>query len=227
MIEYQLIENTFYPHQHLFWFVFIFTGFLLIFNKQLNPKQFKKNVTSPNIYVFEYESLSGRVFSIYNLVHYLATFLVYLLLSYAFITHYTFAYKPAQNLSANVFVLLGLSVLAFFAVRIFLSFLYLLIFKKIGFFNKIHFIRRSFGVYRIFYWYLLSFLFYFFPFKNIITFYVFTSISIIWYLFVLQKNYNSFEKHTDFKSYQLFLYLCVSEIIPFIILIWWISFQIL
>jgi hypothetical protein len=226
MIEYKPVSHHLTASQNLFWIIFVFTGILWLIFQMLYHKRFNKNIKVPNIYIFEYESQSGKFFTLYNILSFITSISVNLLIIITLINAYFSAFDKNKNIFDD-FLPLILSVIIFLAAKKFLSFLYLFITKKNAFFSKIIFIRRSFEVYKNFYGYLLSFLIWFFPIISPSFFYIFLSISGLWYLSVLLKTFHNFIKHTGIGSFQLFLYLCISEILPLIILIWWISFQII
>ena len=227
MIDYKPVARNLFFHQELFWIIFVITGILWLINNMLYRKRFIKNVKSPNIYIFEYESHSGHIFSLYNILNFTTNIFINTLLISALSYYYNIAFEKNILFDQKLFIRLLSIVAIFVLLKKIISFIYLFISKKNNFFSKITFIRRSVEVYKNFYWYLFAFLIWFFPVKNRLIFFVFLSISISWYLLTQLKSYHNFTKHTDIKSYQLFLYLCLSEILPFIILIWWISFQIL
>ena len=227
MIDYKPVSHNLIYQQDFFWLIFVIAGILWLINRTLYHKRFIKNVSYPNVYIFEYESHSGHIFSFYNIINYIIGILVYILLISALFMFYQGLAGKNFILDKKLFTHLTLYIFIYAIVKTILSFLYLFLTKKSSFFSIISFIRRSFEVYKNFYWYLFAFLIWFFPVRNTFIFIVFLSISVLWYLSVQIKSINNFIKHTDIKSYQLFLYLCLSEILPIIILIWWISFQIL
>ncbi len=211
---------------NFFILLFLSTAILLVVNKLLYPKQFSLNISFPNIYIFEFESQSHRRWSLYNLLNAIMHFMAYVLfvLSVVFFGQVSFSKSfDFLSLIKPVFKIY----IIFLVAQLFFEQGYLRLIKQTAKLHKISAIRRTYETYLSFYLILLSFFIYYFPYKSIVAFYVIITISIIWFVITLLNFYNSLTKHTELKTYQLFLYLCLTEILPLITLIWWISFQIL
>lgn len=204
-----------------------FLGFLfLVLIKIFAPKQFDLNITSPNIYIFEYESQMGKWFSLYNLFFFLVKLISYILFMLA-ISQFHHSSLHLQAIDFHVIPKLFLIFLIFILMKFFLELLFLFIIKKQSYYKKLQFIRISFDNYLAFYLFILSFLIFYFPSQPFWFFWVIIGFSVLWFIFFLLNLYNSLSKHSDLKSYQIILYLCLSEILPFIVVIGWIIFQIL
>ncbi len=210
------------------WFLglFLLLGLLILFFKALYPKRFGLNIKSPNIYIFEYEAQTGRWLSFYNTGFFIIKLWTYVLFSLALIYFYQ------QIISAKILDLilinkLFLTLLICLVAKLILEILYFILIKKINLLNKIRFIRAAFENYQAFYLFIISFLIFYSPVHSGVLFYLIVTLSILWWLIVLYNLYGSIKKHSDIKKYQIILYLCLSEILPFIVVIGWIIFQIL
>jgi len=201
---------------------FFFTGLLILLNYYAYPKRYRLNISRPNIYIFEYETQILNQFSFYNIINSLVYLLTLLLIYMVFVN-----FLPEQHYNFSFYnKLLGAFIL-FLLLKKLLSLSSYFFIKNYKILSKMHFITGTYNTYLIFYLFLLSFLAFYFPFKSMAFFYVIVFISIIWILYIWASMYSAVSKHTDIKSYQLFLYLCLSEILPLILLTGWISFQII
>jgi len=226
MVDYLPISYSGKELSNLFLGLFFGAVFILFLLKSLLGKRYSLNTGSPNIYIFEYESKAGRLFSLYNISNLLFKLITYLLFSLAILSFHQIIGRISYSI-INVYVKIFLFLVIYFFIKLFVDYLYMRIIKKSNFISKIRFIRLSYENYLAFYLFILAFLVFFFPVKNHIFFIVTISISILWFIFAFSNFYNSLTKHLDLKKYQIILYLCLSEILPFISLIGWIIFQIL
>ncbi len=210
----------------LFLELFITLGFLLVITKSLFPKRFSLNIKSPNIYIFEYEAQVGQRFSFYNLIHFVIKLAVFVIFFLALIHYYQF--MAPINIQPKILIS-GLFKIFFVysIIKSLIEIIFTFLIKKNKYLNKIMFIRLAYENYQVFYLYFLAFLIYFLPFHSLLFFYVIVTISTVWLFINLFNLYVSIRKHLDIKKYQIILYLCLSEILPFIVVIGWIIFQIL
>jgi len=211
---------------NLFLGLFFGAVFILFFIKLFFGKRYSLNTGSPNIYIFEYESKLGRLLSSYNLLNLLFKLISYLLFSLAFLSFYQIIGRFSYSIY-NVYFKIFLLLVIYVFVKLVIDDLYMRIIKESNFISKIRFIRLSYENYFGFYLFILAFLIFFFPIKSQIFFIISISVSILWGIWTLLIFYISLTKHIDIKKYQIILYLCLSEILPFISLIGWIIFQIL
>ena len=212
--------------QNTFMILFLVAALLLMFGKLWFNKRLSINLTTPNIYIFEYESQAQNLMSFYNLNAFVFKIITYSLLIIAILNFVkiNFISPMDQELSWQIIMI---SVVSFLGLKIILEILLLILLKKSKFLTKIRFIRTTYENYAVFYLFLMAFLIYYFPYKSVLIFYLTVSVSVIWMMILWVSIYNSLSKHTDLKTYQIFLYLCLSEILPFILIIGWIIFQIL
>jgi len=199
---------------------------LLAFLKITTPKRFNLNISSPNIYVFAYEAQAHHLWSFYHLIFLLFKFIASSLFSLTLI----FLFQKQIHFSIDIWYMikfLSVAWMLFFIAKYLIEILYVIIIKKHKFMHKLRFIRQSYENYFFFYLFIFSFLSFYFPVKNFWIVGIIITISTLWTLLVWYNIYNNIHKHIDIKSYQIFLYLCLSEILPFIVIIGWIIFQIL
>jgi len=226
MADYLPLSHTGQGLSNLFLGLFFGAVFILFFLKLLLGKRYSLNTGSPNIYIFEYESRAGRLLSSYNILNLLFKLFSYLLFSLAILSfHQNIAHFSSSIF--NIFLKIFLLLIIYVFVKLVIDDLYMRIIKKSKFISKIRFIRLSYENYLAFYLFIIAFLSFFFPVKNQIFFIIIISISTLWGIWTFLNFYNSLTKHIDIKKYQIILYLCLSEILPFISLIGWIIFQIL
>jgi len=211
---------------NFFIILLFFTAVILIMAKFFYPKRFGLNISHPNIYVFEYESQAHRSFSLYNILISIIRFSAYLLLLLSFM----FFYEQTYDYKIDVLAILEeilMAYLYYVFIKLLLELLLLKLVKKHKKNKKIGTIRRTYETYLAFYFILLSFFIYYYPYKNSFSFYLIVWFSISLFILAILNLHNSLSKHIEMNTYQLFLYLCLTEILPLISLIWWISFQIL
>ncbi|GEM_PF-5537226 len=210
--------------QHSTLMIFYFGVFLLlIFIKFSYNNRFRLNVSKPNVYIFEYESSARKVITPYNILFASFQIISYTLLVFSLASRFFSNNKFSYGLLFQIFLLI--TVYTFY--KVVAEFLLMIAFKKTTLTQMFKHIRVSFHNYLSYYTFFVSFFLYFFPFQNNIFSYltiVFTSIFI--FLNGL-KYYNSIKKHTNLKTFQIFLYLCILEILPIIFVFYWVSFQIL
>jgi len=226
MADYLPLSYNGQEFSNLFFGLFFGAVIILFFLKLLLGKRYSLNTGSPNIYIFEYESRAGRLFSSYNLLNVTFKLFSYLLFSLSILSFYQINGHFSYSIF-NIYIKIFLLLVIYIIVKLFIDDLFMRIIKKSNFISKIRFIRLSYENYLAFYLFILAFLSFFFPVKNQIFFIIIISISVLWGIWTFLNFYNSLTKHIDIKNYQIILYLCLSEILPFISLIGWIIFQIL
>ena len=219
----EILKPEFYPN--IFILLFSIAGLLLTFTKLWFNKRLSLNISRPNVYLFEYESQSKHIFSSYNIntgLFKILTYTLYIIsiLKLALANHDL----SIRNINWRLLLLI---VTGYFVLKFFLEIIFVLLIKKSNFLNKIRFVRTTYENYTIFYLFFFSFLIYYFPYQSSIFLYLIISISIIWILGAWTNIYISLRKHTVLKTYQIILYLCLSEILPFILVNGWIIFQII
>ncbi len=211
--------------QNIFIILFLIAGLFLMLNKSLFSRRFSLNITSPNIYIFEFEAQAKKLLSLYNINNFLIKLLAYVLFSLALIKlHQT---TKVINFNQNLFPIFFKSFLIYIIVKFLLEELYLRGIKQSQFIDKVRLIRLTYENYVAFYLIIFSFLIFYFPYHSSIIFDIIISISAIWLILVLFNFFRNLNKHIEIKNYQIFLYLCLSEILPIITVIGWIIFQIL
>ena len=214
------------PYQNIFILLFTITSILLLLNKLWYNKRLTTNISKPNIYIFEYESQSGYVLSVYNINSILFEILSYTLYIIAILkTGQTTRLFSVPN-TINWKTLLLITTV-YFALKIIFETVYIFLIKQNNFLNKIRFIRRTYEYYTFFYLFFAAFLVFYFPYQSPFFFYLIITISSLWMINIWTSIYISLRKHTEMKTYQNILYLCLSEILPFILTNGWIIFQIL
>ncbi len=220
----ELFREEFF--QNTFIILFFIAAILLMFGKLWFNKRLNINLTTPNIYIFEYESRAQNILSFYNLNAFLFKILTYTLLIIAILKLVKLNFALSGQPALSWYVILVIAA-GYLVLKIILEILLLVLLKKSRFLTKIRFIRTTYENYAVFYLFLMAFLIYYFPYQSTVFFYLIISISIIWIIGLWINLFNSLRKHTGLKSYQIFLYLCLSEILPFILVTGWIIFQIL
>ena len=226
MSEYKLLSDISQNLTDIFTNLLFGVILLMLILKLLMPKRYHSNIKTPNIYIFEYEAQAGQLFSFYNILTLLIKILSYGLFSLAILFFCQKVYNP-DCIPPNFYPKLFSAFIIYIILKFFLEELYLRKIKKTELISKIRLIRLSFENYLAFYLFIIAFLTFFLPEKNNTFFVVIVIISTLWIFFVFYKFYNSLKKHIDIKKYQIILYLCILEILPFISLIGWIIFQIL
>ncbi len=220
----ELVKPDFF--QNTFILLYSIAAFFLVLNKLWYNKRLSLNISKPNVYIFEFESQSAYFLTAYNLNAILFKILSYTLYNVTIL-------KIARNYLNISFQnridwqILVLATTGYFILKFILETLYVFLIKQSNFLNKIRFIRTTYEFYTFFYLFFVGFLVYYFPFQSRVFFYLIITISVIWIAGVWANIYVSLRKHTEFKTYQIILYLCLSEILPFILLNGWIIFQIL
>ncbi len=220
----ELVKPGFY--QTSFVVLFLVAALLLLMNKLWFDKRFTINIKAPNIYIFEYESRAQNLFSLYNL-----NSLLFKIISYTLYVVALFkTVSSSQDWSKKQFPewhKLLIAVAFYLVLKFIFEIVLIILIKKGKFLSKIRFIRTAYENYTVFYLFILAFLTYYFPYQTPLFFYLIISVSIVWFVTLWLNLYNSLSKHTDLKTYQIFLYLCLSEILPIILVTGWIIFQIL
>ncbi len=220
----ELIKPEFY--QNIFIILYSITGILLVLTKLWYNKRLSLNINRPNVYIFEFESQSKYFLTVYNLSNGIFKILTYTLYIISIL-------KIGKN---NIIItinnkinwqLLILITFAYFVLKFFIETIYIFLIKQSSYLNKIRFIRITYENYTFFYLFFVIFLVFYFPYQSILFLYLIISISIIWIISIWINIYISLRKHTKLRTFQNILYLCLSEILPFILVNAWIIFQIL
>ncbi len=226
-MDYRLISKIQWEQNNFFISIFFLTAMVLLLNNFFYKSRFRLNISRPNVYVFEYESHSQRWFSLYNILNIFLRLGTYLLILLSFLS-FLQTVRQLDFLSyLHLTVSLFYGILTYFTGKNLMAILFYILPKKRKESNKINIIRVIYETYINFYFFAASFLFYFLPVKTHVFLYLIIVISIVWLVINWLNMIQNMMRHTNMKTYQLFLYLCLSEILPLIILIWWISFQIL
>jgi len=195
----------------------------MLFNYLFYPKRFQLNISRPNVYIFEYETQVSNQISLYNLLntltYILSLFLLYLSFEKFSGRHHQIDLMEYKRLVSGI--------IFYFIGKNFLTYLIYYFNKQDKKYHKLRFINSVFNTYLGFQLYILSFLFFFFPYNKAYLLLIITIISSLFILSVWFKIFINYSKHFYMKSYKLFLYLCLTEILPLIMLIGWISFHIL
>ena len=226
MRTYLPISNQFENIQNLYVGIFFLIITFIFLIRILFFKRYLLNVTRPNIYIFEYESQLNKQFTLYSIINSAIRYFSYLAFGIAIIYFINTVFFE-QAFSNTVLKDISLVLLSYFFAKSIIDYIYIFFFKKIKNISKISSISLTYQNFAGFFLFIASFLIYFFPFKNKISFYIITTLSVIFISISLLNYYYSLKKHIDLKPYQIFLYLCLSEILPLITMIYWISFQIL
>ncbi len=226
MIAFTPLHNL-QPYYHNLFLSLYFAGLLsIILMYILFQKRFSLNIYSPNIYLFDYEAQSVYTLSLYNILSFILKYITWLLFFLA-LAVYCLSFTRVTCLSTEkihqLFIVVGLYLIAKFVLEL----LYIIWIKKTEILGRIRFIRLSYENFAAFYFFLWAFLIYFFPYKNLLLLILIIVLSALWMMWILINFQNNISKHIHLKKYQIFLYLCLSEILPFIIIIGWIIFQIL
>ena len=219
----ELIKPEYYPN--IFILLFSIAGLSLLFSKLWFNKRLNINVSRPNVYIFEFESQSKHIFSSYNINAGLFKILTFTL--YIISVLKSGLANPDLSVNNINWDFLLLVITGYFILKFFLEAIFVFSIKKSNFLNKIRFVRTTYENYTFFYLFFISFLVYYFPYQSVIFLHLIISISIVWIIGVWLNIYFSLRKHTELKTYQNILYLCLSEILPFILLFGWVIFQIL
>lgn len=214
-------------HKVVFIILFFITALLLMYIRYFYKSRFMLNVSKPNVYIFEYESLSSLFFSQYHFLSFFLRFLTSAMLIISIIEYIpqirNLSFLNYLKLSSNII----LSLMLFFFIKRFLSIIFYVWKRKQKKWFMLNTIRNVYWSFMSFYFFVISFLVYFFPFKSTL-FFILIAVALTFYIVInwIQMFLN-ISKHTDLKSNQIFLYLCTTEILPLTVLVWWISFQIL
>ena len=226
MRTYLPIYNQFENIQNLYVGLFFLEITFIFLIRILFFKRYLLNVTRPNVYIFEYETQLKKQFTLYSIITLAIRYFSYLAFGIAIIYFINTVFFE-QAFSNTILKDITLVLLSYFFVKYIIDYIYIFFFKKIKNISKISSISRTYQNFAGFYLYLTSFFIFFFPFKNKTSFYLIVTLSVIFISISLLNYYYSLKKHIDLKPYQILLYLCLSEILPLIMMIYWISFQIL
>jgi hypothetical protein len=225
MVEYLHIFQEDVDLQNVFAVALLLTGLLMMFNMYISKSKYLLNITQPNVYVFEYERQSKTAISSYQIINLLIRIIGYTL----FFTSILYFYAKTNQIDLSVYAVINIFLIALFIVfnKYITVALFFFLIKKVADLHKIRHIRTAFDVYFNFYLIFLSFFIFFFPFHKSLGFISIMAITILFYMYYLLNYSNSLIKHINFKTYQLILYLCISEILPIMLVIYWLSFHII
>jgi hypothetical protein len=225
MIEYTYINNQYHDLQNVFTISFFIVSLLIVFNMYASRAKYILNITRPNIFVFEYERQSKSIFSSYQILNLIIRVIGYTL----FFTSLMFyiAKSSGRYLHIDNFAILFFLSLFFVLFKPVIIGLYLILIKKSADLYLIRHIRVAFEVFFNFYLVILSFLIFFIPYHKMLIFILIMILLAVFYVYYLLNYFNSLTKHIKFKTYQLILYLCISEILPIMLVIYWLSFHII
>ena len=194
----------------------------MLINYLFYTKRYQLNITRPNIYIFEYESQILNPISLYNIlnavIYILSLFIFYLSFENFFKIDAIDFYWYKKLLTGIVTFLIAKNILTYVLYHFN---------KQNNKFKKLRFINTTYNTYLGLYLFLFSFFFFYFPYKNKYLLWIIISISMLFIISTWFNIFQNYNKHFYMKSYKLFLYLCLTEILPLITLIGWISFQIL
>jgi hypothetical protein len=225
MVKYINIVRTYVDLQNVFVIAMLITSLLIMFNMITSRTKYLLNISAPNVYVFEYERHSKNVFSAYQILNILIRILGFTLLFVSILFYYSNISRKVFPFFSivSIFILSSIFVLHKYLTVAFIVFLM----KKKENLHEIRHIRVTFEIFLNFYLIIFSFFIFFMPIHNMLIFIVITSLIALYYLFWAGNYSNSLIKHINFKTYQFILYLCISEILPIMLVIYWLSFHIL
>ncbi len=217
-IFYQNIPRSISMNDRFFTILLLLNSILILGIRFLEPKRYLLNIFRPNVYLFEYESHIRHAFSFYSMINFLMNLISFSLICLSFLS-FSHQFEHIQIQSIIILII----ILTFF--KFLTDFIIPWIFKKQKYFLQLRFIRNVFENHLFFYFFILSFLIYYFPYKNITSLIISILIIIFIFTMYLFNIFSAISKHTNLSGYQIFLYLCTSEIIPIVILVYWISLQ--
>jgi len=225
MNEYTFINHQYLDLQEIFTISFFLVSLLVMFNMYASRAKYLLNITHPNIFVFEYERQSKSIFSFYQILNFVIRILGYILF-FSSLMYYVAQCANADFRIEDIIRIFLLSLLFVLFKSIIIAF-YLFAIKKSADLYMIRHVRIAFEVYFNFYLIILSFLIFYFPYHKILIFIVILIVVAFFYIYYQLNYLNSLTKHIKLKTYQLILYLCISEILPIMLVIYWLSFHII
>ncbi len=221
-IQYKFLETG---HGGDILFVSILFTLILVFILSLRliyHKRYILNIYKPNVYMFEYEAKQKNYFSFYGLMGGLINFLILFFLLYAILLHVT--QGEIDKLLVFKSLLLILILLVY---KIASDFIFAIAIKKPALFPALRFLRISFENHLYFYLFIFAFLMQLYPLQNEVLF-IINLILLFLYLGYSFINFHTIlGKHLRLKSSKIILYLCISEILPVLIIVYGLSFQII
>ncbi len=215
-IIYKEIFNPDHINPKYFAALFIATTVFILAIRLLEPKRYLLNIYRPNVYLFEYEPHIKHPFSFYSIINFLINFLSLIILVLAFLSF---------SKSFDRIIILKLFEIIFFIniFKLFADYFVLILFKRKKYFQQLRFIRNVYENYLFFYLFIFSFLIFYFPYKNNIFLIISLLAFLIYFISYLFSLFITISKHLNLSGYQIILYLCTSEIIPILYLVYWIS----
>jgi len=221
-INYKLIENITGTSQGLLSSIFIVILILILFLRFIYPSRYILNIYKPNVYIFEYEAKQKNYVSFYvlmgSLINYLILFFVLLNFS-----HFVLSGELTQKvIMKNILFVTGLLI-----YKLLSDFIFAVMIKKINLVSPLRFIRISFENHFYFFILIISFFMLFYNYNQPISFIINSIVLLFFIIYSLGNFYISLSKHIHLKSSKIILYLCISEILPILFIIYWLSFQII
>ncbi len=185
-------------------------------------KRYILNIYKPNVYMFEYEAKQKNYFSFYAIIGSIVNYLIIFFLLFGIVLHI----KQGKISLENLIILVKLS-LILMIYKILSDFIFSLSIKKTILFPNLRFLRTSFENHLYFFLFLMGFLMFFYSFDNKILFILNILILFFFLIYSFANFYIILTKHLRLKSSKIILYLCISEILPVIFIIYGLSFQII
>jgi hypothetical protein len=221
-IKYQLIEDFSGSYITIFSSLFIFILLLILSLRFFYPKRYLLNIYKPNVYIFEYEAKQKNYFSFYAITANLVNYLILFFITYVYTLHLT-----SGKISMHTIINLILMIIITLIYKLIIDFFFLIIIKKTNLFSSLRFIRTSFENHVYFFIFFIAFFMMFYRFDNYYLLIVNSFILLLYLIYSLTNFYVSLTKHIHLKNSKIILYLCISEILPIIFIIYWLSFQII
>ncbi len=191
---------------------------LILFLRFAYNKRYLLNIYRPNVYLFEYESQKKYFLSPYSTLNFILKYFSLILIILSF-----YSFRKNYDILSEI-LQIGIAILLYFLYIMLIDPLFLVMLKKIKLYKNLIFVTNSFDNYLSFYFIILSFFIFYFPYKNNITLIISSVIVILFYFFSLLNLFTLINKHINLKKSQIFLYLCTSKILPILVLIYWLIF---
>ncbi len=221
-IKYHLIKDYTENLNGIISSLFLLIILLILFLRFIYPKRYILNIYKPNVYIFEYEAKQRNYFSFYAMMSSLINYLILFFILINIVRFYTKGHLTQKTIFQLIILVLGILI-----YKILSDFFFVVFIKKTSLFSSLRFIRISFESYLYFFLFFISFFMLFFNHFQPILFIINEIILFLFLIYNLQNFYISLSKHIDLKNSKIILYLCISEILPIIFIIYWLSFQII
>ena len=221
-IKYRLLQDISENTKGLFSSLFLLILILILILRFVYHKRYILNLYKPNVYMFEYEAKQKNYFSFYALMGSLINYLILFFLLLNFSKH-----LGLSKINSTSILKISSIVLGILLYKIISDFIFVLLIKKPSLFASLRFIRTSFENHLYFFLFLFGFLMLFYHPNNSILLVINTLIVLLYIVYSLGVFYITLTKHIHLKSSKIILYLCISEILPILFIIYWLSFQLI